>query len=254
MNDNLNLKILNATYKIEQAQENGNIVSVAEKLNDVTEIKLSTLDGSEELISVDKDFINIDVTELEEYASAQAKLKRENAKQLIVKDETGKDRVVRVKDEIPYYQVGNLSSFTNIKSVENIFKSYNAYTLTVDSDNESIRKKIKNMLYIPLDNKNKSIAYINNYINNVVSKSLFIDKSVADNTVLHSQLTIFQALDYVSYIKYYKGPKENLRSNSRKYKSPFSGKIIVCMNEAKAKKIGMRSFKEYFERTFLNSS
>ena len=27
MNDNLNLKILNATYKIEQAQENGNIVS-----------------------------------------------------------------------------------------------------------------------------------------------------------------------------------------------------------------------------------
>lgn len=202
-------------------------------------------------VDVAKDFINIDVADLEEYAAAQAKLKRENAKQLIIKDETGKDRVVRVKDEIPYYQVGKLSSFTNIKSVGNIFKSYNTCTLTVDLDDLICRNQIKNMLYIPLDNKNKSITYINNYINNVVSKSLFTDKSVADNSVLHSQLTIFQALDYVSYIKYYKGPKENLRSNSRKYKSPFSGKIIVCMNEAKAKKIGMRSFKEYFERTFL---
>ncbi len=38
--------------------KNGNVVSVAEKLNDVTEIKLSTLDGSDELISVDKDFID----------------------------------------------------------------------------------------------------------------------------------------------------------------------------------------------------
>lgn len=47
-----------SVQELTKTDKNGNIVSLAEKLNDITEIKLSSLDNSEELISVDKEFIN----------------------------------------------------------------------------------------------------------------------------------------------------------------------------------------------------
>lgn len=48
-----------SVQELTKTDKNGNIVSIAEKLNDITEIKLSSLDNAEELIlSVDKEFIN----------------------------------------------------------------------------------------------------------------------------------------------------------------------------------------------------
>lgn len=47
-----------SVQELTKTDKNGNIVSIAEKLNDITEIKLSTLDASEDLnLSVDKEFI-----------------------------------------------------------------------------------------------------------------------------------------------------------------------------------------------------
>lgn len=47
-----------SVQELTKTDKNGNIVSIAEKLNDITEIKLSTLDAIEDLnLSVDKEFI-----------------------------------------------------------------------------------------------------------------------------------------------------------------------------------------------------
>ena len=48
-----------SVQELTKTDKNGNVVSVAEKLSDVSEIKLSTLDSAEEFVlSVDADFIN----------------------------------------------------------------------------------------------------------------------------------------------------------------------------------------------------
>ena len=203
-------------------------------------------------IDYSKDFKIIDVQTIIDFNNDLI------AKQKLVEgpkvDKSGKllPKEFREKDEIPYYRLSKVETFNNISNAtkKSPFNSYNQDVLKFNPDDQKSIHEVKNMLYIPLDNKKKSTGYIDDHLSNILTYSLFKN---SDGVNVLNGTSIYDILDNLCYVKYNKHWKVDTYINGCRYNlfHPFSNKTIIIMNEAKAKKIGMRSLSEYFERFIL---
>lgn len=196
------------------------------------------------------DLVNIPAQDILDYAALKLKAERENLK--VKAEEKGivLNKHLKDKDEVSYYKVSSLSSFQALnRNVDNSpFNSRNQYVYKYNPDDQASINFGKNLLYIPLDNKNKTIGYVQSIINNIVSRELFKN---ADGSIAIDTNSIYYVLDDLAYFKYYKGGEAGKSYATKTFKTPLNKKILVLMNEAKAEKMGIRSFESYFERYFL---
>ena len=201
-------------------------------------INLYGLDRSD-LVEVSADTIN-------EYYAATNKV--EKLKTIVINE---KGETIRVqKDEISYYSVGTFKTFSQFKKQYSNVSLFSSATnrrhiRKFGDDEEDDAKFIKNTVYIPLDNKQKSNAYVENTFRQIMSfESLFGPRN--ENNIELTGREMYTYLDALSL----------LRFNTRNYQfernvefvTPLHNMRVICMNSDKAAKLGIKPFSYVYEK------
>jgi hypothetical protein len=166
----------------------------------------------------------------------------------LTEEEVAEEEVAKKskKEDITYYYLTRFSSANKLNNRIHDRKSCFGYnsgqTMSSDGTNDS-KIKIKDLLYIPLDNKKKNMEYILSHVNSFINYDMFFEWKTRDDSDGNP-------INYKKNIEsWYTGVDYILKTKYKKDKHPFYNKHIIVMNADKAEKLGIRSFEKYFKRT-----